>query len=150
MGLIEVSGEIFIIWVFHSWLEIAFLILKSYQYNSNCFNCIRLINIEHVQLKPLIFKNDLILVGILGILFIVRAITSTVSEDISDTVDCSWLIDDIEIKLWKELISAGLTVIQLTDSDEVFQIFVISEHDYRVSDVINFKVLFFKYFDNNQ
>ena len=150
MSLIEISDEIFIIWVFHDWLEIVLLILKSYWCNDNCFNCVRLIDIEHVQLKLLTSKNDLILVGILGVLFIARTIASTVNEGINDTVDCSWSIDDIEIKLWEELISVGLMMIQLMSNDEVFQILVINEHNYRVSSIIDFRTLFFKCLNNDQ
>ena len=150
MSLIEISGEIFIIWVFYDWLEIVLLTLKDYWCNSNCINCIRFINIEYVQLKLLTFKNDLILMGISKVLFIVKAITSTAGEGISDTVDCSQLIDDIEIELWKKLISVDLTAVELTDNGEVFQIFIISKHDYRVSGVMGFRASFFKCFDNDQ
>ena len=150
MNLIEINGEIFIIWVFHNWLEIAFLILKDYWHNSNHLNCIRLIDIEHVQLKPLTFKDDLILVGISEVPFIAEAITSTANESISDTVNHFWLIDDIEIELWKKLILASLMVIQLVSDDEVFQILIISEHNYRISDAMNLKASFFKCFNNDQ
>ena len=87
MSLIEVSDKIFIIWVFHSWLKIAFLILKGYQHNSNHINHIRVISIKHVQLKLLTSKNGLVLVSILGVLFIMGAVISTAGESISDTVD---------------------------------------------------------------
>ena len=149
MSLIEVSDEIFIVWIFYSWLEIVFLTLKGYWHNSNHLNCIKLINIEHIQLKPLIFKNDLILIGILEVLFIAEVIASIINESISNTVNHSQLINDIEIELWKELISAGLTAVQLTDNDEVFQIFIISEHSYRISSAINLKASFFKCFNND-
>ena len=99
MSLIEINDEIFIIWVFHGWLKIVFLISENYWCNSNHINHIRVIDIEHVQLKPLISKNGLVLIGIPEVLFIAEEITSTVSEGISDTVDCFWLIDDIEIEL---------------------------------------------------
>ena len=75
MDLIEVSDEIFIIWVFYDWLEIVFLALEGYQCNSSHINCIRVIDIEHVQLKPLTFKDGLVLVGTLGVLFIAGAVT---------------------------------------------------------------------------
>ena len=88
--------------------------------------------------------------SILRVLFIVEAIASMMCEDISDTVDCSWSIDDIEIELQEELVSVGLMAIKLTGSDEVFQIFMISEHSYRVSSVISFKALLFKCFNNDQ
>ena len=150
MNLIEVDDEIFIIWVFHSWLKIAFLISESYQCNNNHINCARFIDIKHVQLKLLIFKNDLILIGISEVPFIAEAVASTMSEDISNTVDCFWLINDIEIELWKKLISVSLMMVQLANDDKVFQIFIISEHSYRISSVINLKTLFFKCFDNDQ
>ena len=73
-----------------------------------------------------------------------------IDENISDTVDHFWSIDDIEIELWEELILAGLTAVELTDSDEVFQIFMINEHSYRISSVMNFKASLFKCFDNDQ
>ena len=84
------------------------------------------------------------------VLFVAEAVTSTVSENISDIIDCFWLIDDIEIELWKKLIPAGLMVIELISNDEVFQILVISEHSYRVSSAINLKASFFKCFNNDQ
>ena len=96
------------------------LILKDYQYNNNYINYIKLINIKHVQLKLLIFKNNLILMGISEILFIVKIITSTVCESISNTVDCFQSINNIEIELQKKLVSVDLMVIELTDNDEVF------------------------------
>ena len=40
-------------------------------------------------------------------------------------------------------------MIELTDNDEVFQVFIINEHDYRISSVINFEVSLFKCFNNN-
>ena len=49
--------------------------------------------------------------GILEVLFITGAITNMADKGISDTVDYFWPIDDIEIKLWKKLILAGLMVI---------------------------------------
>ena len=84
------------------------------------------------------------------VLFITEVITSTVNESISDTVDHFWSINDVEIELWKELISAGLMAVELTSGGEVFQILVISKHSYRIRDIINFKTLLFKNFDNNQ
>ena len=150
MNLIKINDEIFIIWVFHSWLEMMLLTLKGYWHNSNYINCAKLIDIEYVQLKPLTFKNDLILVSILEVPFIVEVIISIADENISDIVNCFWSIDDIEIELWEKLIPAGLMAVQLAGDDEVFQIFMINEHDYRVSDTINFKMLFFKCFNNDQ
>ena len=88
--------------------------------------------------------------GILEVLFVVRAVVSTVSEGISDTVDCSWLIDDIEIELWEELIPMGLTVVELTGSGEVFQVLIIDEYDYRVSSAMSLEASLFKCFDNDQ
>ena len=73
--------------------------LKGYQCNSSHINHIRIINIEHVQLKLLTSKDGLVLVDISGVLFVAGAVTSTAGEGISDTVDCSQLIDDIEIEL---------------------------------------------------
>ena len=87
IGLIEVDDEIFIIWVFHSWLKIVFLTSESYQHNNSYVNHIKIIDIEHVQLKPLTFKNDLILMSILGVLFVAETVISTTDESISDTVD---------------------------------------------------------------
>ena len=150
MSLIEIDDKIFLIWVFHSWLKIAFLTSENYQHNNSYINCVKIINIEHVQLKLLIFKNDLILMGILGILFIAEAIISTASEGISNIIDCSQLINDIEIEFWKELIPVDLTAVELINNDKIFQIFVISEHSYRVSSIIGFKALFFKCFNNDQ
>ena len=150
MSLIEVNDEIFIIWVFYSWLEIVFLILKSYWCNNSHINHIRVINIEHVQLKLLTFKNDLVLMSISEVFFIVEVIASIMCEGISDIVDCSWLIDNIEIEFWEEFISVDLTAVELTGSGEVFQIFIISKHGYRVSSIINLKTSFFKCFDNGQ
>ena len=150
MSLIKVDDEIFIIWVFYDWLKIILLTLKGYQCNSNCINYIRFINIEHVQLKLLIFKNDLILMGISEIPFIIELIASMINKSISDTVDHFWLINDIEIELWKELISVNLIMIQFADDNEIFQIFIISEYNYRINSVINFEILFFKCFNNDQ
>ena len=150
INLIEVNNEIFIIWIFYSWLKIAFLILKNYWCNSNCINCIRFINIEYVQLKLLTFKNSLILISILRVLFIAEIITSTADENISNTVNYFWLINDIEIEFWKKLISAGLMTVELTNNNKVFQIFIINEHNYRVSSIINFKILLLKCFNNDQ
>ena len=39
--------------------------------------------------------------------------------------------------------------VEFINNNEVFQIFVINKHNYRVSDIIIFKILLFKYFDNN-
>ena len=150
ISLIEINDEIFIVWIFYSWLKMMLLILKNYWCNSNYINYIKFIDIEHVQLKLLTFKNNLILMGILKIPFIVRAIASMVSKDINDTVNCFQLINDIKIEFWKKLISADLMMIQFVSDDNVFQIFMISEHNYRVNSIIDFKILFFKYFDNNQ
>ena len=58
--------------------------------------------------------------GILKVFFVAETVASIMSEGISDTVDCFQLINDIEIEFWKELISAGLMVVKLTDSDKVF------------------------------
>ena len=149
IDLIEISDEIFIIWIFYSWLKIVFLILKNYQHNNGHINHIKIINIKHVQLKLLIFKNNLILMSISEVLFIIKTITSIINEGINNTVDCFQLIDDIEIKFWKELISVSLMAIELTDNDEVFQIFIISEHNYRINNVIDFRMLLFKCFNNN-
>ena len=88
--------------------------------------------------------------GITGVLFIVEAIINIAGEGISDTVDCSQSIDDVEIEFWEELISVSLTAVKFTSDDEVFQILVISKHSYRVRDAISFKVLLFKCFDNDQ
>ena len=88
--------------------------------------------------------------SILGVLFIAGAVTSMMSEGISNTVDHSWSINDIEIELWKELIPADLTAVEFTGSDEVFQILVINEHSYRVSSVMSLRALLFKCFDNGQ
>ena len=88
MSLIEIEGEIFIVWVFYDWLEIVFLTSEGYQCNSNHINHIKIIDIEHVQLKPLTFKNDLILMGILGVLFIAEAIASITDKSISNIVNC--------------------------------------------------------------
>ena len=41
-------------------------------------------------------------------------------------------------------------VIEFIDNNEVFQIFIISEHDYRVSSAMSLEVPLFKCFDNNQ
>ena len=40
--------------------------------------------------------------------------------------------------------------VEFTDSNKVFQIFIISEYSYRVSSAINFKMSLFKYFNNDQ
>ena len=135
---------------FYGWLKIVFLISENYQCNSNHINCVRIIDIEYVQLKVLIFKNNLILMSISEILFIIKVVISITDKNINDTVNHFQLINDIEIEFWKKLISVNLTIIEFTDSGEVFQVFIISEHNYRVNDVMNFKVSLFKYFDNNQ
>ena len=75
-----------------------FLISEGYQHNSDSINYIKIINIKHVQLKLLIFKNNLILIGILEVLFIVEVITSTAGESINNIINCSQLINDIEIE----------------------------------------------------
>ena len=84
------------------------------------------------------------------ILFVAEIVASMMSESISDTVDHFWLIDDIEIELWKKLISVSLTVVELIGNDEVFQVLIISKYDYRVSSAMNFETSLFKYFDNDQ
>ena len=131
-------------------MKIAFLISENYQHNSSHINCVKIINIEHVQLKLLTFKNDLILMGISKVFFITETVISTADENISNIVDHFWLINDIEIELWEKLISAGLMMIEFINNGEVFQILVISEHSYRVSSAMNFKISLFKYFNNNQ
>ena len=127
-----------------------FLTSEDYWHNSNCINYAKFINIKHVQLKLLIFKNDLILVDILKISFIAKAIASIMNENISDTVNYFWLINDIKIELWEKFISVNLIVIQLVSDDEVFQIFVISKHDYRINHIMNLEISFFKCFNNDQ
>ena len=88
--------------------------------------------------------------SILRVLFVAEAIASMADEGISNTVDHFWSINNIEIEFWEELISVSLTAVELTDSDEVFQIFVISEHSYRVSSAINLRAPLFKCFNNDQ
>ena len=83
------------------------------------------------------------------VLFITEAVASIMGESISNTVDCSQLINDIEIEFWEKLISAGLMTVELMNNDKVFQVFVISEHDYRVSSAMNLEMPHFKCFDNN-
>ena len=75
------------------------LISKDYQHNNNHINCIKFINIEHIQLKLLIFQNDLILMSISEVLFIAEAIISTTYKSINNTVDHFQSINDIKIKL---------------------------------------------------
>ena len=84
------------------------------------------------------------------VFFVAEAVASMTGESINDTVDCFWLINDIEIELWEELISVSLTVIEFTGNGEVFQVFIINEYSYRVSSAINFKASLFKCFDNDQ
>ena len=87
--------------------------------------------------------------SILEVLFIVGIIISTTDEGISSTVDHFWLINNFEVKLKEKLISASLTMVELTGGDEVFQIFIINEHSYRVNDTMNLRASLFKCLDND-
>ena len=88
--------------------------------------------------------------GILRVLFIAEIITDMTDEGISSTVNHFQLINNLEIELWEELISADLTAVEFTDGDEVFQILIISKHSHRISSAMSFRVLLFKCFNNDQ
>ena len=88
--------------------------------------------------------------NILEILFVAETVTSITDKNINDIINCFWLINDIEIELWKEFIPAGLTAVEFINNNNIFQIFIISKHNYRISNVMNFKASLFKCFNNDQ